>query len=121
MIRRAALFILMSAGPAWAEPQCQGVTPLPGPHPPPAQVVEQLALAMHGRTLSLWPLGGTTLNPQAGVAITFARGETCVSTFTEAGRDGIRLDANAPVASVDIAVCAADGGLCIPIRAVLKP
>ena len=115
-----AAFVVSLAGSAFAEPGCRGVASLPAQHPQPAIVTQSVGVAVAGRTLSLWPLGAARLNPDAGVAVTFAGGHACFSTFTQAGRDGIRLDAEWPVVAVELALCDPDGGFCVPVRVDLK-
>jgi hypothetical protein len=115
LVLGAAVFC---SGAALADPTCRGVAAQPTGHPRTQIASTVLGAGVVDRTLSVWPLGAAKLNPEAGVAVTFVGGRTCVSAFTPAGRDGIRLDAGAPVAVVEAAVC--DGGLCIPVRAELQ-
>jgi hypothetical protein len=112
---------LVCSGPAQAEPACRGVVPQPSGHPSAQFATAELALAVAGRVVSLWPLGTAKLNPEAGVAVTFAGGATCFSIFPATGGDGIRLDADAPVAVVEASVCDSAGGICIPVRIAVTP
>lgn len=119
---RALVFViaLSLGGAAGAEPACRGIAPLPAGHPRPDLMTDTVGLSLAARTLSVWPLGAMKLNSQAGVELTFAGGRSCFSTFAPNGRDGIRLDADQPVTTVELAVCDAEGGMCVPVRVVLR-
>jgi hypothetical protein len=125
-VTRPATLMVLGLAVGWsgaglADPPCRGVAALKPGHPRTQIASRELGVSVADRTLSVWPLGTAKLNPEAGVAVTFVGGRSCVSTFTDAGRDGIRLDADAPVAAVEAAVCESGGGLCIPIRVEMQP
>jgi hypothetical protein len=115
-----AIALLLPGEHAAAGPACRGVAPLSPNHPPSQFAAAPVGAAVVDKTLSLWPLGTEKLNPGAGVEVAFAGGRTCFSTFTRAGEDGIRLDADGPVAAVQLALCDSGGGFCIPVRVELK-